>query len=229
MLGLVLLPFVFWLGLAGLIICTCFTVCPLIWLLHRDSGQVIVASVCGGTMWSATVGWANSCAAACGSSHASRRLNELPMLGLAPTGCQALGGQCHEVRALLGARGHCSKIDSAKLSLNKQHSLYSCVSYTMVVEPLTIVIFCLTIWVIAARQHGTYWSLVSLPWKRLHHWRTWLTGFSSFGPWIQTDNTFLRLSSKFAHSPFPFFSSTGASAVALVRQWLRGDGIIVLD
>ena len=121
MLDLVLLPFVFWLGLAGLIMCTCFIVCSLIWLLHRDPGQVVVASTCGGTTWSATVGWAYSCAAASGRSRASRRLNEPPILGLAPTGCQARGGRCHEVRVLLGAGGHCGKIDSAKLSVNKQY------------------------------------------------------------------------------------------------------------
>ena len=134
MLDLVLLPFLFWLGLAGSIICTCFIVCSLIWLLHRDPGQVVVASTCGGTTWSATVGWAYSCAAVSGRSRASRKLNEPPILGLAPTGCQARGGRCHEVRVLLGVGGHCGKIDSAKLSVNKQHSLYSCVVlYTMVV------------------------------------------------------------------------------------------------
>ena len=154
----------------------------------------------------------------------------LPYWGLAPTGCQARGGRCHEVRVLLGAGGHCGKIDSAKLSVNKQHSLYSCVVlYTMVVEPLTIVIFCLTKWVIVARQHGTYGCLVSLPWTRQRHWRTRLAGFSSFGPWLQTDNTFLCLSSKFGRPPFPFFSLVGASAVVFVRQWLRCDGIIVPD
>ena len=120
-------------------ICTCFIACSLIWLLHRDPGQVVVASTCGGTTWSATVGWAYSCAAASGRSRASRRLNEPTILWLAPTGCQARGGRCHEVRVLLGVDGHCGKIDSAKLSVNKQHSLYSCVVlYTMVVEPLTI-------------------------------------------------------------------------------------------
>ena len=87
------------------------------------------------------VGWAYSCPAASGRSRASRRLNEPPIIGLAPTWCQARGGQCHEVRVLLGAGGHCGKIDSAKLSVNKQHSLYSCVVlYNMVVEPLTIFI-----------------------------------------------------------------------------------------
>ena len=92
-----------------------------------------------------------------------------------------------------------------------------------------MVIFCLTKWVIVARQHGTYGCLVSFPWTRQRHWRTRLAGFSSFGPWLQTDNTFLRLSSKFARPPFPLFSLVGASAVALVRQWLKCDGIIVPD
>ena len=121
-----------------------------------------MASTCGGTTWSATVGWAYSCAAASGRSRASRRLNEPPILGLAPTGCQARGGRCHEVRVLLGAGGHCGKIDSAKLSVNKQHSLYSCVVlYTMVVEPLTI-------------QYSVGWNYLSI--SKLQRPNRWYLG-----------------------------------------------------
>ena len=231
MLDLVLLPFLFWLGLAGSIICTCFIVCSLIWLLHRDPGQVVVASTCGGMTWSATVGGhihARLCPVGLGP--VGSWIN-LPYWGWHQQGARpGVGGVMRSV-SCWGQAGTVVKLTlSAKLSVNKQHSLYSCVVlYTMVVEPLTIVIFCLTKWVIVASQHGTYGCLVSLPWTRQRHWRTRLAGFSSFGPWLQTDNTFLRLSSKFACPPFPIFSLVGASAVALVRQWLRCDDIILPD